>query len=105
MSSRLPARSPAAATTATAAVAPPASAAATTAATTIAVPSTAAAGWFRTRLVHVHRATVHLGSVQLRNRRLSLTAVGHFDESKSTRLSRVPVGHDVDPLDVAVLCK
>jgi hypothetical protein len=47
--------------------------------------ATSAALGLGTSFVHVHRAAVKLGAIQLRNRGFRLALVRHFDEGKSSR--------------------
>jgi hypothetical protein len=98
---KLPALTTAAATATTAAASTTAAtAAAPTAASKPAAPTTSR---FRTSFVHIDRASVHLGAVQLRNRRFRIALFGHFNESETARLPGIAIGDDIDPLHVAIL--
>jgi hypothetical protein len=67
-------------------------------------PAASTAG-FRASFVHVQRAAIQFGSVQLRDGCLGLLRAGHLDERKSAWLARVPVRDDADFLYIAELCK
>jgi len=44
---------------------------------------------------------MQFGPIQLRNGRLRLLRIGHFDERKAARLTGVPVRDDSDLFDIA----
>ena len=48
---------------------------------------------------------MRVGSIQLRNGRLRVLRIGHFDESEAAGLTRVPVRDDIDSFDIAELGK
>ena len=51
---------------------------------------------FRSRLVNVQRAAVHLSAVQCRDRPFRFRRIRHFDKSETTRPARIAVRHHVD---------
>jgi hypothetical protein len=48
---------------------------------------------------------MQFGSIQLRNSRLRVLRIGHFDEGEAAWLTRIPVRDDIDLFDVAELGK
>ena len=54
---------------------------------------------FRTRLVNVRRAAVHLSAIQRRDRPLRLCRIRHFDKSETTRPARITVRYHVYAVD------
>src|SRR5258708_6954830 len=70
--------------------------------TALARSTAAAAIRLRTGLVHIERAPAKIGAVQCVDSLIRFVAVGHFDERKSSWLSRVAIRNDVDAFHRAV---
>jgi len=73
------------------------------AAASSAVSTTAAAPvFFGTSFVDVDRPSVKLSAVQFGNSPICFGGIGHFDESESSGLPRIAVGHNTDALNRAI---
>ncbi len=57
---------------------------------------------FRTCLVNVQTATVKIRPIDGSDSFLALSVVCHLNEAEATRLARVPIRDDVDPINSAV---
>jgi hypothetical protein len=82
--------------------------AASTSAAAFAITSTTTAArslGFRTRLVHVQRATTQLSSVQSGDCAFCFFRIGHLYESESSRAPSLPVGHNTYAVDLSVRFK
>ena len=68
---------------------------------TAAVPPVAAVG-LGPGFIHREIAACQIGAVQPLHRLLGGVIIRHFDESKSARLTGIPIGDDTDFIDWAV---
>jgi hypothetical protein len=68
-------------------------------AATISTPASTATVFLRTGFVHGHRSTVKVTAVKPSDGLIPFRVVAHFDESEAPGLSRIPVGHDADPIN------
>ena len=48
----------------------------------------------RACLIHIHLLTKEVFSIQVRDRRLGLRPVGHFDKTKTSRLATILIFYD-----------
>ena len=73
--------------------------------TTTAAASTAAAAalGLRTGFIHIERAAIEFGAVQLRESGFGIALFRHFDEGEAAGLPCVTIGDDADALNGAVL--
>jgi hypothetical protein len=84
------------------------SAAATTTVPTISAVASAAAAsssaalGFGPRFVHVHCAPAYLRTIERGNGFFSIFVASHFHKAEAARTTRITVGHDTDPVDLAV---
>ncbi len=76
--------------------------AAAAAVTATAAKATAAAGGLGTSFVDVQAAAIEFRSVQLRNSRFRIAALGHFYKCKAARLTAVAIRHNVHAFNSAV---
>jgi len=60
---------------------------------------------FWTGFVDVQRPAVKIGAIQGRDGPVAFRVVAHFNESKTSGLSGIPVGHDTDTIDVSMRLK
>jgi hypothetical protein len=75
------------------------------AAASSAVSTTAATVFFGTGFVDVDRPSVKLSAVQFGNRPICFGGIGHFDESETSGLAGIAVGHNAYALNRAIRFK
>jgi hypothetical protein len=78
---------------------------ATTRAATAARTKSTAARRLRPRLVYVHGAAVQICAIQRGNCCFRLLAVRHFNKCEPPRLSAVPIGNEINSIDLPKLGK
>jgi hypothetical protein len=64
-----------------------------------------AAGGLGTRFVHIQRAPVQFGAIQMRDSRLGIFGFRHFDKCEAAGLARFTIRYDVDAFHAAIYGK
>src|SRR6202451_2907369 len=67
-----------------------------------AIPASATTSRLRPGFIHIHRAAMQLGPVQVRDCRLRSLRIAHLDESEAAWLPRVTVRDQIDALYGAI---